>query len=298
MDSGVYLGHPDLASKVWKNPDEIPGNGIDDDLNGKVDDVNGWHFYQQWTPDGYIPAGNANVTDDFGHGTHVAGITAAATNNGFGIAGISWGARVMPVRVLDQYGNGWYSDIAAGIIYAVDNGAKIINLSLGGAATSENAQPLCEAAAYAQQKGALLVAAAGNTGAAVLYPAACDGVLAVAATDRTDQRAVFSNFGPEVDLAAPGVDIYSTWPWLDGYFIKSGTSMAAPHVSGVAALVWSRWPEWDNVAVSRQITETAVDVDAAGWDPYTGWGRLDAAAALAPGGDPVRPVYLPFVIRD
>ena len=249
---------------------------------------------QQWTPDGYIPAGNANVTDDFGHGTHVAGIAAAATNNGIGIAGISWGARVMPVKVLDQYGNGWYSDIADGIVYAADNGAKIINLSLGGAAAS---QTLCQAAAYAQQKGALLVAAAGNAGAAVLYPAACDGVLAVAATDRSDQRASFSNYGPEVDLAAPGVDIYSTWPWLDGYFTKSGTSMAAPHVSGVAALVWSRWPEWTNMAVSRRITETAVDVDAAGWDPYTGWGRLDAAAALAPSGDPARRVYLPLVTR-
>ena len=245
-------------------------------------------------PDGYIPAGNANVTDDFGHGTHVAGIAAAATNNGIGIAGVSWGARVMPVKVLDQYGNGWYSDIADGIVYAADNGAKIINLSLGGAAAS---QTLCQAAAYAQQKGALLVAATGNAGAAVLYPAACDGVLAVAATDRSDQRASFSNYGPEVDLAAPGVDIYSTWPWLDGYFTKSGTSMAAPHVSGVAALVWSRWPEWDNIEVSRRIMETAVDVDVSGWDPYTGWGRLDAAAALASNGDPARRVYLPFVTR-
>ena len=112
VDSGLYLGHPDLTGKVWANSGEIPGNQIDDDANGKVDDVNGWHFYQQWTPGGYIPAGNADVTDDFGHGTHVAGITAAATNNGIGIAGISWGARVMPVKVLDQYGNGWYSDIA------------------------------------------------------------------------------------------------------------------------------------------------------------------------------------------
>jgi subtilisin family serine protease len=295
VDSGLYLGHPDLTSKVWINPGEIPGNGIDDDLNGKVDDVNGWHFYQQWTPNGYLPAGNADVSDEFGHGTHVTGIIGAATNNGLGIAGVAWGVRVMPVRVLDQYGNGWYSDIYAGIIYAADNGAKIINLSLGGAAAS---QTLCEAAAYAHQKGALLVAAAGNAGAAaVYYPAACDGVLAVAATDRFDQRARFSSYGPEVDLAAPGVDIYSTWPWLDGYFTESGTSMAAPHVSGVAALVWSRWPEWDNVAVSRQLTETAVDVDAAGWDPYTGWGRLDAEAAVVSGGGPARPIYLPFVIR-
>ena len=294
VDSGLYLGHPDLTGKVWANSGEIPGNQIDDDANGKVDDVHGWHFYQQWTPGGYIPAGNAEVTDDYGHGTHVAGIAAAAANNGIGIAGISWGARVMPVKVLDQYGNGWYSDIAAGIVFAADNGAKIINLSLGGAAASPT---LCRAAAYAHQKGALLVAAAGNAGAAVLYPAACDGVLAVAATDRADQRASFSNYGSQVDLAAPGVDIYSTWPWLDGYFTMSGTSMAAPHVSGVAALVWSRWSAWTDTEVSRRIMETAVDVDASGWDPYTGWGRLDAAAALASSGNPEWRVYLPLVTQ-
>ena len=185
VDSGIALTHPDLASKVWVNQGEIPGNGLDDDHNGKVDDVNGWHFFQQWTPDGYIPTENAIVWDDYGHGTHVAGIAAAASNNGIGIAGISWGARVMPVKVLDQDGDGWYSDIAAGITYAVDNGARIINLSLGGA---EASRMLCDATAYAQQKGALLVAAAGNGAAAVYYPAACDGVLAVASTDRVDLR--------------------------------------------------------------------------------------------------------------
>ena len=180
--------------------------------------------------------------------------------------------------MLDQYGNGWYSDIAAGIVYAVDNGAKIINLSLGGARASAT---LCEAVKYAREtKGSLVVAATGNSGGAVYYPAACADALAVAATDRADNWATFSNHGPEVDLAAPGVEIYSTWPWLDGYFTKSGTSMAAPHVSGVAALVWSHWPAWSSDAVSEQITGTAVDVADPGWDPLTGWGRLDAAAAL------------------
>jgi subtilisin family serine protease len=278
VDSGVSLGHPDLASKLWVNPDEVPGNGKDDDGNGKVDDVKGWHFFHQWTPGGYMPGENARVDDEFGHGTHVAGIIAAAANNGAGIAGITWLGAVMPVRVLDNYGNGWYSDIAAGIVYAAENGAKIINLSLGGAAASTT---LCEAVRYAyEKKGALVVVATGNTGGAVYYPAACEDVLAVAATDRADQRAGFSNYGAQVDLAAPGVDIYSTWPWLDGYFVMSGTSMAAPHVSGVAALVWSRWPAWSNDAVSRRITETAVDVGSPGWDKYTGWGRLDAAAAV------------------
>ena len=289
VDSGVMLGHPDLQSKLWTNPGEIRGNGIDDDLNGKVDDVTGWHFFHQWTPAGYIPAENANVTDEFGHGTHVAGIAAAATDNGIGFAGISWGARVMPVRVLDQYGEGWNSDIAAGIVYAADNGAQIINLSLGGA---ESSSTLCTAAAYAYQQGALLVAATGNDGQSVLYPAACPDVLAVAATDDTDHWASFSNYGAQVDVAAPGVAIYSAWPWLGGYAARSGTSMAAPHVSGVAALVWSRWPGWSNLRVGERITATAADVDSPGWDPHTGWGRLDASAALG------RQLYLPLTIHS
>ncbi len=277
VDSGVTLDHPDLAPKLRINPGEIPGNEIDDDGNGQVDDVHGWRFYHRWTGSTYVAGEDANVADDFGHGTHVAGIAAAATNNGIGIAGVAWGAAVMPVKVLDQYGVGWYSDIAAGIVYAVDNGARVINLSLGGAPASDT---LCAAVAYAHAAGALVVAATGNSGAAVFYPAACAGALAVAATDQADGHPSFSNCGPQVALAAPGVDIYSTWPWVSGYFTKSGTSMAAPHVSGVAALVWSRWPDWSNDAVSRQIVGTVVEVGAPGWDQYTGWGRLDAAAAV------------------
>jgi subtilisin family serine protease len=188
--------------------------------------------------------------------------------------------------VLDQYGNGWYSDIAAGIVYAADSGARIINLSLGGASDS---QTLRAAVDYARERGSIVVAATGNTGGAVLYPAAYEPVLAVAATDANDQHASFSNYGPQVDVAAPGVDIYSTWCHPDAisglclgnyYFTKSGTSMAAPHVSGVAALVWSRWPDLTADAVAMQITRTVVDVGSPGWDPYLGWGRLDAAAAV------------------
>ena len=236
---------------------------------------------------------DAFVQDDNGHGTHVAGIAAAATNNGIGVAGVAWGAQIMPVKVLDEYGSGWLSDVAAGIVYASDQGAKIINVSLGGSTLS---QTLCDAVAYASQTtGALVVAAAGNTGGAVLYPAACDHVLAVAATDRADQRAYFSNLGPQVDLAAPGVDIYSTWYQsglqASGYFTKSGTSMATPQVAGVAALVWSRWPTWTPDQVAQRLLDTALDLGEPGWDAYTGWGRLDAAAAV---GAPVWRIYLPL----
>jgi subtilisin family serine protease len=277
VDSGIRLDHEDLASQRWVNSAEIPGNFSDDDGNGKIDDVNGWHFFQRWTGSSYVPDENANVQDDYGHGTHVAGIAVAAANNGVGISGLAPGARVLPVKVLDQYGNGWYSDIAAGIMYAADNGARVINLSLGGPDSSET---LAYAVDYARSRGALVIAATGNTGGVVLYPAAYEPVLAVAATDSTDQVAYFSNRGPQVDVAAPGVDIYSTWPWVTGYFTKSGTSMAAAHISGVAALIWSRWSALPADRVAIYITQTAVDVGDPGWDVYTGWGRIDADRAV------------------
>lgn len=277
VDSGIKLDHEDLVARRWINSAEIPGNYIDDDGNGQIDDVNGWHFYQRWTGTTYVSAENANVQDDYGHGTHVAGIAAAAANNGTGITGVAPGARIMPIKVLDQFGTGWYSDIAAGIIYAADNGARVINLSLGGTADS---QTLRAAVDYARSRGALVVAATGNTGGAILYPAAYDPVLAVAATDQSDQIAYFSNRGPQVDVAAPGVDIYSTWPWVSGYFTKSGTSMAAPHVAGLAALIRSERPDLAVDQITQIITSTARDVADPGWDAVTGWGRIDAFAAV------------------
>jgi thermitase len=289
LDTGVYLDHEDLASKLWTNPGEIPGNWVDDDGNGQVDDIHGWHFFHSWSGSTYFPAEDSDVRDDNGHGTHVAGIAAAAANNGAGIAGLAWGARIMPVKVLNQYGDGFYSDLAAGIIYAADNGARVINMSLGGA---ESSQMLCAAVDYARRHGAVVVSATGNDGAPwVRYPAACPSALAVAATDSDDQQTSFSNYGSQVALAAPGTDIYSTWchqniylKLCDGnyYLTKSGTSMATPHVSGVAALIWSRWPALTADAVAMQITRTAVDVASPGWDEYTGWGRLNAAAAVTP----------------
>jgi subtilisin family serine protease len=294
VDSGIRLDHEDLASKLWTNPGEIPGNGIDDDGNGKIDDVHGWHFYQKWTGvgSGFIPAEDAHIVDDYGHGTHVAGIAAAAGNNGVGIAGIAWGARVMPVKVLDQYGTGYYSDIAAGIIYAADNGARVINLSLGG---TEDSQTLRKAVDDARSRGALVVAATGNTGEAVLYPAAYEPVLAVAATDQSDQVAYFSNRGPQVDVAAPGVDIFSTWPWREGYFTKSGTSMAAPHVAGLAALIRSERPDLSADQIAQVITVTAQDVAEPGWDALAGWGRIDAYAAVKQVALPHK-LFLPLTI--
>ncbi len=277
LDTGLELDHPDLAAQVWIHPGEVPANSLDDDGNGKIDDVHGWHFYHQCSNSNCLPFEDGDLTDDNGHGTHVAGIAAAETDNQVGIAGISWGARLMPVKVLDEYGDGWYSDIIAGLIYAADNGADVINLSLGG---EESSQALQEAVDYVHAQGVLLVAATGNSGGEVLYPAACDRVLGVGATDVDDVRPGFSNHGAEVDVVAPGVSIYSTWPWLDGYWHKSGTSMAAPHVAGLAALIWSVRPEASNDHVAWVISRTALDLGPPGWDEFYGWGRIDAHQAL------------------
>jgi subtilisin family serine protease len=291
LDSGVDVDHPDLVGQLWVNAGEIAGNGLDDDGNGKIDDINGWRFYHR---SDNTPAEDNDIDDQYRHGTHVSGIVAAAGNNGVGVAGMAWGCRLMTVRVLDAVGRGWYSDVAAGIVYAVDNGARIINLSLGG---SEGDDMLGDAVAYADAHGVLVVAAAGNIeyGAyEVLYPAAYDAAVAVAATTSTDTRAYFSRYGPQVDIAAPGSTIYSTHVG-GGYRYDSGTSMATPHVSGLAALIWSYQPTLPITDVKQLMVDTAVDINVPGWDQYTGWGRIDAAGIFSTARH--TQLYMPLVQR-
>lgn len=278
LDSGLQLDHPDLAPNLWTNPGEIPANDLDDDGNGWVDDVYGWRFerYYDTTVQTYVNAGSNDVQDDFGHGTHVAGIAAAAADNGEGAAGVAPRAQLMTVKVLDDTGAGWYSDIADGILYAADNGADVINLSLGAAYPSG---VLERAAAYARERGVVIVAAAGNTSGPVLYPAALPDVLAVAASDQQDEPAVFSSYGPQVDLAAPGVNIYSTW-YNGGYLTQSGTSMAAPHVAGTAALLRAARPDLGPAEITALLTGSTDDLAGPGYDQVTGWGRLNAHRAL------------------
>ena len=276
LDSGVQTDHPDLQSQLWTNPDEIPGNGIDDDANGKIDDLHGWHFYHTWYFGDPVPLEDENITDDFGHGTHVAGIAAAAGNNAIGIAGLAWGTRLMPVKVLDQYGSGLHSEIAAGIMYAADNGARVINLSLGG---TDESQTLRDAIDYARTKGILVTAAAGNDGGPVLFPANYPPVLAVAATDANDLHPSYSNFGPQIDLAAPGSQIYSTW-YRTNYFTRSGTSMAAPQVAAAAALLWSQQPGLSLVQIESLLLENTDDLGLPGKDDLFGYGRLNAHRSL------------------
>jgi hypothetical protein len=212
----------------------------------------------------------------------VAGISAAATNNALGVSGTCPNCAVMPVKVLGGDGSGTYDAVASGIIYAADHGAKIINLSLGGTTPSQTLQ---DAATYAYNQGALVVAAAGNDGTNVAtYPAALSNVMAVAATDSTDQRAPFSNYNAYISVAAPGVDIYSTyWSGTSGstYAYLSGTSMATPLVAGLAGLLASQDASRTNATLRTLIEQSADDVDVPGWDQNTGYGRINVARALS-----------------
>ena len=270
LDTGVAMSHPDLAAGIWTNPLEIPDNGIDDDGNGFIDDVHGWNF-----------AGNNNaVADDYGHGTHVAGIAAARINNMTGIAGMAGGTTIMPVKVFYPPPNvlGTYEDLIRAIIYATDNGARVINMSLGATSYSRGEEAAVD---YAWNHGAVVVAAAGNTGRNTYhYPAAHHNAIAVAATDASDNRAGFSTYGDFVDVAAPGVSVLSTLV-NGGYGGMSGTSMASPHVAGLAGLLFSLNPQLTNAQVRELIEKNVDDRGATGWDIYYGSGRINARKALA-----------------
>lgn len=273
LDTGVDLEHPDLDAKIWMNADECPGNGIDDDGNGYFDDVYGWDFVND----------DNDSQDDNGKGTFVAGIAAAETDNEEGVAGVSWGAKIMPVKVLNSDGHGYFSDIVAGICYAADSGARIINMSFASTAYSPL---LADAVNYAHDRGCLLVAMAGDwadEGNPIVYPAALDNVVAVAATDDADVRWPGSEYGPYVDIAAPGSDILGPY-WVNGIhtyaLFQPSTFAAAPHVAGLAALIWSVNPHLTPDEVEGIIEQTAVDLGDGGRDDYYGWGRIDANAAV------------------
>lgn len=267
VDTGVDLTHPDLINKLWHNAAEIPANSLDDDGNGYIDDVRGWNFVN-----------NTNTPQSSStHGSHVAGLAAAETNNTEGVAGVNWQARILPLRALADNNTGTITNTAAAIIYAADNGARVINLSLG---TAEPSNTLAAAVTYAQSQGCLLIASTGNDGLpGVEYPAALPGVLAVGASTLTDGRWSMSNYGAEIDLVAPGENVFST-ARNGGYAELSGTSMSTAYVSGVAALVWAMKPHYTAAEVAHALTSAAHDIGSTGWDAFTGWGRLDAARAL------------------
>jgi subtilisin family serine protease len=252
IDTGVDASHPDLAGQV------LPGIDI---VGGSKTGVS---------------------TDPNGHGTHVAGTIAALTGNGVGVASVAPGVKILPVRVLGADGSGYMSDAATGIVWAADHGANVINMSLG---SSAQVTAVTNAISYARSKGVTVVAAAGNartSGSPTSWPAADAGVIAVAATDSSDKVASYSNQGSYVDVAAPGSSIISTYPVAKGSYVgMSGTSMASPHVAAEAALLKAYNKSLTPDQIEKAIESTAVDLGTAGKDTDYGYGRIDAAAALA-----------------
>jgi len=215
--------------------------------------------------------------DDHGHGTHVTGIIAAETDNKVGVAGIMWNAQILPLKAMSKDGTGTAEDVAEAIRYGADKGARVINMSLGGDSCS---QTMADAVNYAYfDKGVTLVAAAGNNGGSIGYPAKYAPVIAVGATDNKDVLTSFSSHGVELDVTAPGLTIFSTVP-NNGYEAWSGTSMAAPHVAGVAGLLLSQRPALNNNEVSAILTQSADDLGKDGFDTVYGYGRVNAQKAL------------------
>jgi thermitase len=285
IDTGVDVSHPDLKNNIWTNPGETAGDGIDNDSNGYVDDVNGWDFFR-----------NENTVfdaaDGDAHGTHVAGTIAAegnnrdAQNNYVGVVGVNWKAQIMPLKFLGPNGGSTANAIKA-LDYAVKEGAKISNNSWGGGSFS---QALKDALINADSAGHLFVTAAGNGGADQVgdnndsypsYPASYDNqnVVSVAATDSKDALASFSNYGAtSVDLAAPGIYTYSTLPG-NTYGYKSGTSMATPHVTGVAALIKSKYSTLDDAGIKAKLLQSVDKVSSLSSKVASG-GRLNAARPL------------------
>ncbi|MCY4566801.1 MAG: S8 family serine peptidase, partial [Candidatus Poribacteria bacterium] len=279
VDSGIATRHPEFRSQIWENVGEVPRNGIDDDRNGYIDDKIGWDFSDAPTLPG---SGDWTVRDndpedETGHGTHVSGIIAARVNNALGVAGIAPNCRLMPLRAGFKYGGGAYlqnDDLAAAIVYAADNGARVINMSWG---DTVRAFIIEDAVEYAHHRGCILVGAAGNSAAVgSYYPAALKSVISVAGLGQENQLYDGSNFGATINIAAPGEEILSTA--LNGEYRKrSGTSMAAAHVSGVAALVLSANPHATNIEIQEKLITTAKPLFIT---ELVGAGSLDAHAAL------------------
>ena len=288
IDMGFDMSHEDLQENIWKNPGEIPNNGVDDDANGYVDDIVGWDFVHQssglddedcdWRNEDNDPTSLKSS-----HGNRVLGLIGATTDNGIGIAGIAANCQVMLIRAGFYNTQGYQvlstSAIIKGIIYAVENGARIINISSGSPNYSGSYKSALE---YAVDNGALVVCSAGNDGSdARCFPAAYDipGLLSVGASNILDAKCSFSNYGNWVDVSAPGQHIMSTL-LNDSYGQTQGTSFSAPIVAGIAALIFSQHPDWTPAQVQDQIMNT-VDISESLSDANITSGRVNAYRALA-----------------
>ena len=228
-----------------------------------------------------IRTGTKNVTDGYGHGTHVAGTIASSTNNGLGVASMAPGVTIMPVKILDANGHGYWSDFLDGVDWAVNHGADVINMSLGSGLSAQQVAAWQPTFTDAWEAGSMVIAAAGNNNNSMLfYPASFANVMSVSATTNGDVKASFSSYGPAVDVSAPGVSVASTFKDNE-YWAMSGTSMATPHVAGLAALIRSLHPEFTPAEVETAIKATVLDLGDPGWDKYFGHGRIQPPLALA-----------------
>jgi len=281
IDSGLDLTHVDGPRYLWTNSGEIPNNGLDDDGNGYVDDIHGWNFVEE----------NNDLVDENGHGTFVAGIIAAKTNNGRGIAGINPGARIMVLKAVNAKGDTSSLNIYRAVHYAADNGARVINISVGEEGLSQLEQL---AVNYAYARGCLVVVSAGNQGEEIANygPPGLRRVFSVAALDMSGDWSIISNHGANVALTAPGESIYSLTskfakaggiapPIKTDYHRMTGTSFSAPFVAGSASLIWARNPALTHIDIENILLDSASDLGDPGWDDKTGAGLLDASRALA-----------------
>lgn len=286
-DSGLNMSHEDIAARVWSKPAEII-DGIDNDGNGLIDDYRGWDWVNN----------DNNPTDDHGHGTNCSGIIGSIANNGKGYAGVNWNSKIMPLKVLNSSNSATYAAMANSLYYAVDNGAKVVSMSIGGSSTSSL---IANAISYMKTNNVLLVACMMNNNNEVAnYPAAYstayDNVIAVGSTDANDKRTQpffwsstsGSSYGNHINVVAPGNYIYGLGidsnTSYNSYW--GGTSQATPLVAGVASLILSKKPALTPVQVRNILQSTAEDMkglaseDTAGFDKYHGWGRINAYAAL------------------
>lgn len=291
IDSGLDFAHPDIdPARIWRHGTEV-ANGRDDDGNGYVDDLIGWDFVDE----------DNNPWDSLGHGTFVSGLIAATRDNDLGIDGLTDNVQIMPLRVLNSGGYGNPRALARAVIYAIDNGASIINLSLGQAGINGVDRWLTR---YAADRGVLVVIAAGNSGVdvAAFGPAGGGDALVVGALDRAGNHAAYSNVGSRLSLTAPGSELqslrarrtdfnllmavpgYSQGSAIQGergqLYRADGTSFAAPLVSAAAAQLWSQRPSLERAEVKRLLEQSARDVGDEGFDWRTGYGAIDLAAAL------------------
>lgn len=278
FDTGINYDHPDLAANVWTNPGEIPGNGIDDDGNGYIDDVHGYDFVNN----------DGDPMDDHSHGSHTAGTIGARGNNATGVTGVNWQCKIISIKTFDQFGSGADADIIAGMQYLAQSGARVSNHSWGGSGTHDGSDwPAFYAACKALgDAGHLMVCAAGNNGInndgpSCNIPASYNlpNIISVAAVDSTGAKASFSAYGPTTcDLAAPGVNVESTVLGT-GYAFFNGTSMATPHVTGGAALLWAYHPGLDRTEVKSRILGSTKPLASMAGRCVTG-GMLDLAALI------------------